>query len=348
MNLNIDDFGGKSIVPVYCGSYISGTAFFVSPTKLLTAGHILAEYILDKEATVAIIIEGSQKSCRVLYNNSNPDVAVLECVDYQCPNENILKLLDCKFKKGIEALVVGYPRELGNAEDYFGVKVKNSRVMANINSSFDCMVVRTDSFGFNSYEGFSGSPVLNDFGIVIGIQTDQLYNTLGYASVKAIKPFIEQYIDAEIEDQGDMYDNTPYGLRTCRNHILGHTSDMLKTRYNSKVHVESVQEEKTIQSFCGYGIEAESTEIFTLFKKWHDKLAGSRKRHVDSIGSIKRYLQNGLITDISTTEIKGLLYETDLEKNYHPIIIRNYEEFMIGWLFGCITKNYMRVNNFYI
>ena len=61
MNLNIDDFGGKSIVPVYCGSYISGTAFFVSPTKLLTASHVLAEYILDNEATVAIIIEGDYK-----------------------------------------------------------------------------------------------------------------------------------------------------------------------------------------------------------------------------------------------------------------------------------------------
>lgn len=335
MNLNIDDFGGRSVVPVYCGSYVSGTAFFVSPTKLLTAGHVLAEYVLNNEAPVAIIIEGDAKSCKVLYNNASPDVAVLECTDYQSPQQNILKLLDCKFKKGLEALVVGFPRELGNAEDYFGVTVKNSREMANLTGGFDCMVVRTDSFGFNSYEGFSGSPVLNDFGLVIGIQTDQLYNTLAYASVKVIKPFIEQYIDAEIEDHGDLYDNTPYGLRTSRNHILGHTCDMLKTRYNGKVHVESTQKERAIQSFCGYGIEAERAEIFTLFKNWYAKLAGSRKQHVDSIQSIAQYLQDGLITDMSTTEIEGLLYETDIEKklpsDYHKELRRIYSR-MIVWL----------------
>ena len=335
MNLNIDDFGGKSVVPIFCGSYISGTAFFVSPTKLLTAGHVLAEYILDNEATIAIIIEGDYKYCRVLYNNNCPDVAVLECVDYQSPQHNILKLLDCKFKKGIEALIVGYPRELGNAEDYFGVTVKNSREIANLNGGFDCMVVRTDSFGFNSYEGFSGAPVLNDFGLVIGIQTDQLYNTLGYASIKTIKPFIEQYIDAEIENHGDFYDNTPYGLRTCRNHIISHTSNLLKTRYNYKVHVENTQNEKSIQSFCGYGIETERLEIYTLFQNWYAKLAGSRKRHVDSISSIAQYLQDGIITDISATDIEGLLYESDMEKqlpsDYHKELRTIYRR-MIVWI----------------
>lgn len=335
MNLNIDDFGGKSIVPVYCGSYISGTAFFVSPTKLLTASHVLAEYILDNGATVAIIIEGDYKYCRVLYNNNCPDVAVLECVDFQSPQHNILKLLDCKFKKGIEALIVGYPRELGNAEDYFGITVKNSREMTNLNGGFDRMVVRTDSFGFNSYEGFSGAPVINDFGLVIGIQTDQLYNTLGYASIKAIKPFIKQYIDAEIEDHEDFYDNTPYGLRTCRNHILSHTSDLLKTRYNDKVHVENTQNENSIQSFCGYGIETERLEIFTLFQNWYAKLAGSRKTHIDSIRSIAQYLQDGIITDISVTEIEGLLYESDIEKelpsDYHKELRKIYRR-MVVWI----------------
>ena len=48
MNLNIDNYGGKGVVPMFCGSYVSGTAFFVSPTHLLTAGHVLAEYYLDK------------------------------------------------------------------------------------------------------------------------------------------------------------------------------------------------------------------------------------------------------------------------------------------------------------
>ncbi|MEG0890002.1 MAG: serine protease, partial [Bacteroides sp.] len=309
MNLNIDDFGGKSVVPVYCGSYVSGTAFFISPTILLTAGHVLAEYILDKEASVAIIVDGDYKFCRVLCNYAEPDVAVLECGDYQSPKENVLKLLNCKYKTGIEALVVGYPRELGNGVDYFGVTVKNSREKADLKGGFDRMVIRTDSFGFNSYEGFSGSPVINAFGMVMGIQTDQLYNTLGYVSVNAIKPSIEHHIGVEIEENEDLYDNTPYGLCTSRNHIRLHTCDMLKTRYNSKVHIEDKQTENTILSFCGYGIEKERIEIYDLFIIWFAKLAGVRRQNVESIDSIKQYLQDCLITDVLIVEIGGLLYE---------------------------------------
>lgn len=318
MNLNIDDFGGNSVVPVYCGSYISGTAFFVSPTRLLTAGHVLAEYILDKEATVAVIVEGDYKFCRVLFSNDSPDVAVLECEDYQIPQVNVLKLLSCKFKKDVEALVVGYPRELGNGEDYFGVTVKNSRQKDYRKGGFDCMVVRTDNFGFNSYEGFSGSPVINDFGMVLGIETDQLYNTLGYVSVKTFKPFIKKYIDVEIEENEELYDNTPYGLWTSRNHILCHTSDMLKTRYNSKVHVEDKQNEKAIQSFCGYGLEKERLEILGLFTTWYAKLAGIRKEYVTSINPIVQYLKEGIITDEFIDEIHGLLNENDPEKKLPP------------------------------
>lgn len=335
MNLNIDDFGGKSVVPVYCGSYVSGTAFFVSSTRLLTAGHVLAEYILDKEATVAVIVEGDYKFCRVLFNYAIPDVAVLECVDYQSPKENVMKLLNCKFKKGVEALVVGYPRELGSGEDYFGVTVKNSREKIDLKGGFDRMVVRTDSFGFNSYEGFSGSPVINDFGMVMGIETDQLYNTLGYASVKALKPFIEQYIDTEIEENEDLYDNTPYGLWTSRNHIHCHTSDMLKTRYNSKVHIEDQQAERIIQRFCGYGFEKDRIEIHDLFIIWYAKLAGIRKQSVNSIHSIVQYLQDGLITDALTDGIEGLLYENNIDKklpsDYHKELRKVYRR-MLAWI----------------
>ena len=56
MNLNIDDFGGNSVVPVYCGSYISGTAFFVSPTRLLTAGRVICKSPWIKVDMVALFL----------------------------------------------------------------------------------------------------------------------------------------------------------------------------------------------------------------------------------------------------------------------------------------------------
>lgn len=318
MNLNIDNYGGKGVVPVFCRNYVSGTAFFVSPTHLLTAGLVLAEYYLDKEATVAVVVEDDYKTCRVLAHQDIPDVAILECVDYICPNEYVLPLLSSKFKDGIDLIIVGFPRELGNGVDYFGVTVKNSREKANPKGGFDRMVVRTDSFGFNSYEGFSGSPVINDFGMVVGIETDQLYYSLGYLSIAAIKVLVEKETGIRIEENDDLYDNTPYGLRRSYNHVREHTADMLKTRYNDKVHVENEDIEKTIQRFCGYGFEEERVEIHDKYKAWHDKMAGVRRSYIDSITQLESYLQDGIITDDVMVEMEGLFYLRDRGKELHP------------------------------
>ena len=317
MNLNIDNYGGKGVVPIYCGNYVSGTAFFVSPTHLLTAGHVLGEYYLDEDAMVAVIVEGDQKVCRVLMHQDIPDVAILECVDYICPKKYVLPLLACKFKENIDLLIVGIPRELCNGVDYFGVTVKNSRKKTDLKGGFDRMVVRTDSFGFNSYEGFSGSPVINDFGMVVGIETDQLYYSLGYLSIAAIKEMVETNTGISIEENDDLYDNTSYGLRRSYNHIREHTADMLKTRYNDKVHVENEEVEKIIQRFCGYGFDEERSEIHKIYKAWHDKMAGERLSYLDSIPQLLNYFQDGVITNEVMAEMEGLFYLRDSEKKLH-------------------------------
>lgn len=317
MNLNIDNYGGKGVVPLFCGSYVSGTAFFVSPTHLLTAGHVLAEYYLDKEAMVAVVVEDDYKVCRVLAHRDIPDVAILECIDYVCPSEYVLPLLASKFKEGIDLLIVGYPRELGNGVDYFGVTVKNSRQKSGLKGGFDRMVVRTDSFGFNSYEGFSGSPVINGFGMVVGIETDQLYYSLGYLSIEAIKELVKKETGISIEENDDLYDDTSYGLRKSYNHIREHTADMLKTRYNKQVHVKNEEVEKTIQRFCGYGFEEERVEIHDMYKAWHNKMAGVRLSHIDSIIQLVNYLQDAIITDDVMVAMEGLFYLRDSDKKLH-------------------------------
>lgn len=317
INLNIDNYGGRSIVPVRCGYYMSGTAFFVSPTRLLTAGHVLAEYRLDKGTTVAIKVGGDEKFCRVIEDSTTPDVAVLECVDYACPNEYILPLLVSKFRKDIEAMVIGYPRELGNGEDFYGVTVRNSRKKNNLKGGYDCMVVRTDSFGFYSYDGFSGAPVINEFGMVMGIETDQLYNTLGYVSTGAFKALVEKYVDADIEENDDLYDTTDYGLRRCINNLKEHTYQKLKTRYNEKVHVENQEDEIFLESFCGFGFEEERREIHRLFLDFERKLAGQRKIYAESLPNVQAYKQGGIITNDVVNELSELYYETDSEKKLH-------------------------------
>ena len=55
-HLNIEDVAGSIVVPVWCGSE-RGTAFFISPTKLLTAFHVVAEYVAD-DSDIFISVNG--------------------------------------------------------------------------------------------------------------------------------------------------------------------------------------------------------------------------------------------------------------------------------------------------
>lgn len=85
---------------------------------------------------------------------------------------------------------------------------------------FDRMVARIDSFGFFSYSGFSGSPVINAFNKVIGLQTDQLYNTLGYASISSFADTLGRVIGKKILVDDALFDETTYGLGTARDFTL--------------------------------------------------------------------------------------------------------------------------------
>jgi len=146
---------------MFCGSYVSGTAFFVSPTHLLTAGHVLAEYYLDKEAMVAVVVEDDYKTCRVLAHQDIPDVAILECVDYVCPNEYVLPLLASKFKEGIDLLIVGYPRELGEVfSDNHNTINRVEKVLNDYGIRF-CVVPKIERASIDGYSFFiKGKPAI--------------------------------------------------------------------------------------------------------------------------------------------------------------------------------------------
>ena len=68
-------------------------------------------------------------------------------------------------------------------------------------------------FGFYSYSGFSGSPVLNEFGYAIGVVTDQLHRSLGYTSINSIVQALPKEVN--VENNADEFDSRPYGIGTC-------------------------------------------------------------------------------------------------------------------------------------
>ena len=123
-HLNIENIAGSIIVPVWCGSE-RGTAFFISPTNLLTAFHVIAGYVADG-SNIYIDVNGISTECTCEELVKGKDIAILTCVDYtnECTS---LQLLASDCRKGQVLSIVGYPEELGNGIDAFSFSVMNVR-----------------------------------------------------------------------------------------------------------------------------------------------------------------------------------------------------------------------------
>ena len=174
----------ETIVPVKCGSN-RGTAFFIKDDTLLTARHILEDYAVDNEE-VFIQFGNKDIKCQVEYiaKEEDPvDVIVLRTDKYK--HEQCLPLLSAVFNEERPLCILGYPKELVNGKDLVSIDVHDR--IGTTKQEFDTAVVRTDSLKLESYKGFSGSPVLNEKGSVVGITLKRLYGGLGYCSVIVLK-----------------------------------------------------------------------------------------------------------------------------------------------------------------
>lgn len=269
-NLNINKYGGKSIVPVFCDD--KGTAFFINRKQLLTAAHVVSAAMSASKKEVFIKVEDGlyQVECKAEYLGDNYDVALLTCVDYVLPDYiKPFTLLSSKFHEGILLKVIGYPMEIGNGLDYFGVDVKTSGELKRKEDDavldFDTVVTRMDSFGFHSYEGFSGSPVINEFGYVVGIDTDQMNSSLGFVSLKKVEQELQALNDVEVICNDDLYDTSTYGLGRCKQH-LEESLRKAGNRYDKNFHIPNSQVESSIKAFCNIDVEEDFNSLCEIVK----------------------------------------------------------------------------------
>ena len=233
-----------SVVPVRCDNE-RGTAFFIGPDTLVTARHIVAQNAVN--GVPVIISTDKQVLCDVEYiaeEGVNVDVVLLRCKDYQ--QEDHLKLLAAEFNEDRQLTIVGYPKEFGNCSDIISMEVQDR--LGNRKEDYDTTVVRTDSLAFSSYKGFSGSPVLNEKGSVIGITVNQLGGSLGYASIKSLAARLEEH-GTIVSKDWQSEDFSPCGRGSSQRQVekaVGYAA----LRYNRNLHVGNSDFDEEVNMFA--------------------------------------------------------------------------------------------------
>ena len=235
----------SAVVPVMCGT-CRGTAFFVSSDTLITARHVLVDSVIDKNPIIAKVGD-KEVLCKmeaIGQDGENVDVVLLRCIDYT--QNEYLKLLSAKFNESTKLTITGYPSEFGNCSELISIEVHDR--LNTHEYDYDTMVVRTDSLAFTSYKGFSGSPVLNEKGSVIGIATNQYNCSLGYVSIKSITSRLESK-EVVVNKDWQNEDFTDLGRGTCHQQVekaIGYAS----LRYKEELHITNDELDKDIDLFA--------------------------------------------------------------------------------------------------
>lgn len=308
-HLNIEDVAGSIVVPVRCGSE-RGTAFFISPTKLLTAFHVVAEYVAD-DSDIFISVNGITEECTCEELAKGRDIAILTCVSYknECSPYSLLAS-DCR--KGQVLSVVGYPEELGNGVDAFSFSVVNVRTITSIPNQFDIVVRRIDSFALSTYMGMSGAPVINDFGSVVGVVTDELYNSLGYTSILSVMENLAEK-GIKYENNADLEDTSDFGLGKCFKYIL-EAQEQAGSRYSHDLQVDDYDTERIISRFAGIGFDDDLEIIANDYKKFSESTREVKKKaEIEKFK--KQYVDNQIITN---EFVEGLYQLKNLRDKSYP------------------------------
>lgn len=340
-HLNIEDVAGSIVVPVWCGSE-RGTAFFISPTKLLTAFHVVAEYVAD-DSDIFISVNGITAECTCEELAKGKDIAILTCVSYknECSPYSLLAS-DCR--KGQVLSVVGYPEELGNGVDAFSFSVVNVRTITNIPNQFDIVVRRIDTFALSTYMGMSGSPVVNDFGSVVGIVTDELYNSLGYTSIHSVTENLTPK-GIKHEANADLEDTSDFGLGTCVKYIL-EAQEHAGSRYSRDLQVDDKDTERIISRFAGIGFDDDLEIIANDYKKFSESIREAKKK--TEIKKFKKlHIENQIISDIFVEglyQLKNLRDKSYSESSVHLFTTKEREQ--ISDIISK-AKQYLRMQKFF-
>lgn len=213
--MNLKSNTAQSIIPIQSGT-TRGTAFFVEPGCFMTARHVVVDALLHNHP-VRLYYKGNPYTGTAL-EVKGKDVAIVSCPilaikmaqevkDFTpmvaIPTDNLI---------GEEFLVSGYPDEIGNSIDRVTIRVKAESHVSD--KTYDVVTSRVGNYAFGSYEGFSGSPVVNAKGAIVGIAVVEISNHLAFVSIDHIKKVVKKS-NLVIKTEFLEFDTSAAGRSVC-------------------------------------------------------------------------------------------------------------------------------------
>lgn len=320
---HIDQLAGMAVVPVVCGIY-RGTAFFIAPETLLTARHIVVD--ADSDDELIYVLVGDQKvECSVEFLSSEVDAAILHTKNFKQDSIFCLPLLSGEMIKQ-ELSIIGYPYELGNCIDYFIIKVENWKDRGAIRNGFDIFVRRIDNNAFQSYRGFSGSPVINHNNQVVGIVTDQFTGTLGYLSLKNISEELSTKCSGIILSNNiEEADNRPFGLQTSKIQVE-QAIVKASNRYHPSLHQENESLTGVLDLYCHNKKIEPVTLFWDKYEKWYLNLSRDKSVDPEYISKCEALIINQRGELINPEDLYPLASAVELPEKYKTQIVDLYNE----------------------
>lgn len=257
----------KNVVTVLCGS-VTATAFFIEPRKLLTARHNVID-ALEYGDSVSVIIDGQSVPCSDAYSlgqdGEKIDVAILEISqDTDMSVFEGLKLLASGFKEDFRLHTVGYPEEVGDCMSPIPLDLTFVHHLPNADS--DIVLVKNSPVSFFSYRGYSGSPLLNDYGSVVGIIIIQENQNLRAISVKKVVPALEQR-NIPYSSNANEEDDSLTGLNRCRKRLEA-AIKKAGNKFSPELHQPHTQLLEDFSKFLDIKCQVEYEQLLKALENW--------------------------------------------------------------------------------
>ncbi|MEA9414343.1 serine protease [Flavobacterium sp. PL02] len=185
---------------ISCGDE-QGTGFFISPTRLLTARHVIVDHLTDAYEIAIQFPDKNQEGfteflAKLIDEDENLDIAIIEIAGERT-NKTCLPVLLDYIRYNEEWVTFGYPfAKLAEGQHISGTVLALIR-----NLPYDLSLVSADIETCLDYNGLSGSPLIMS-GRVTGIITWSTIRGLGAISIKKIIKFLTKN-NVEFEDMID-------------------------------------------------------------------------------------------------------------------------------------------------